>query len=815
MKISYNWLKHYIDLNIEPLELAKILTGIGLEVGGIEYYEPIKGGLKGLIIGEVKTCIKHPNADKLRITTVDIGNPVMLQIICGAPNVESGQKVVVATIGTTLFKGEDRFVIKESKIRGELSQGMICAEDEIGLGASHEGIMVLPSDVTIGIQASEFFNIDSDVIFEVDITPNRIDAASHIGVARDLAAFLKIPYKKPSVDNFKPDNESNIIKIFVENTEACPRYSGITISGVTITGSPDWLKNKLKSIGLNPINNIVDITNYILHETGQPLHAFDADKIKGKIVIIKTLDEGSSFVTLDGTERKLSAQDLIICNADEGMCIAGVYGGLHSGVNDNTKNIFLESAYFNPQFIRKTAKFHGLSTDASFRFERGTDPNITVYALKRAAQMIREIAGGNISSSIIDIYPGPINDFIVTVSYENITKLLGKKIEKEIIKNILQSLEIKISFESDTELTLLVPPYRVDVQREVDIIEEILRIYGYNNIEIPVDITSSLSFTPKPDEDKIVNIISDILSNNGFNEIMCNSLSKSVYYDTMKSYLKENLVIIMNPLSIDLDCMRQTLLFGGLNSIIFNINHKNNNLKFYEFGNCYQLTKNTSADVLRKYNETLHLAIFLTGNKTEQNWISKNEPVSFYQLKSYVRNILYRLGINTDIFEQKSTGEGLYDDIFSEGLILNYLNKEIIVFGKVNRKLLKIFDIDQEVFYGDFNWTNLISFLKLNQVKYSEIPKFPEVRRDLALLLDKQVTFEEIKNLAFKTEKKLLKKVSLFDVYNGTNLGENKKSYAVNFILQDEHKTLTDIQIEKIMTSLITSFEKNLNARIR
>lgn len=815
MKISYNWLKQYIDINIEPVELAKILTSIGLEVGSIEHFEPVKGGLKGLIIGEVKTSTKHPNADKLSLTTVDIGKQDLLRIVCGAPNVEIGQKVVVATIGTILHKGEESFSIKESKIRGELSQGMICAEDEIGLGTSHEGILVLPPETTIGMQASEYFKIESDVVLEVDITPNRIDAASHIGVARDLAAFLNLKYKKPSVDNFQIDDESNVFKIIVENTEACPRYSGITISGVTIAESPEWLKNKFKAIGLNPINNVVDITNFVLQELGQPLHAFDADKISGKTVVVKTLAEGSSFISLDGTERKLAAQDLMICNSNEGMCIAGVYGGLNSGVNENSKNIFLESACFNPKFIRKTAKRHGLSTDASFRFERGTDPNITVYALKRAALMIREIAGGKITSPIIDVYPEPVSDFVVIVSYANITRLLGKKIDKEIIKNILLALEIKIAEESDAELTLHVPPYRVDVQREVDIIEEILRIYGYNNIEIPIEITSSLSYAPKPDKDKIENMISDYLTNNGFNEIMCNSLSKSTYYDMMISFPKEDLVMIMNPLSNDLDSMRQTLICGGLESVIFNINHKNHNLKLYEFGNCYQLTKNTSDDVLEKYNETQHLAIFLTGNKTEQTWMSKEEPASFYQLKTYAQNILNRLGINPDNFEQMSTGEGLYNDLFSEGLVFKSQNKEILTIVIVNRKLLKTFDIDQEVFYADFNWTNVLSLLKLNNVKYSEISKFPEVRRDLALLLDKHITFEEIKNIAFQTEKKLLKKVSLFDVYEEKNLGENKKSYAVNFILQDEQKTLTDKQIESVMSSLIASFEKNLNAKIR
>lgn len=815
MKISYNWLKQYIDINTDPGQLAGILTGIGLEVGGIEVYETIRGGMKGIVIGEVKTKTKHPNADKLSLTTVDTGTGNFLQVVCGAPNVEAGQKVVVATIGTTLYKGAESFVIKESKIRGELSQGMICAEDEIGLGASHDGILVLPDDAPVGMQAGSYFKVESDTIFEIDITPNRADAASHVGIARDLAAFFKIPYHKPPVDGFKTDNKNGTVCIQVENTVACPRYSGVSISGLKISGSPGWLKNRLKSIGLNPVNNVVDITNYVLHETGQPLHAFDADKVSGKSVIIKTLEEGSKFVTLDGAEIKLSSQDLMICNSHQGMCIAGVYGGLDSGVSETTVNIFLESACFSPKSVRKTAKRLGLSTDASFRFERGTDPNITVYALKRAAVMIRDIAGGTISSDIIDIYPDPVKDFKVEIFYRNIDRLLGKSIDREIIKNILKHLEITIEKESDTGLTVLVPPYRVDVQREADVIEEVLRIYGYNNIEIPAEVRSSLSFSPKPDADKLMDHISEYLTGNGFHEIMCNSLTKSGYYENSGTFLKENLVMVQNPLSSDLDCLRQSLLFGGLEAVIYNINRKNGNLKLYESGNCYKLVRDDSGDILKKYDESKHLSIFLTGNKSERNWTKKDETVTFFQLKSHVINILAHLGFGEDNFQQSPAAGERYRDIFSGGMIYHAGNNEIFTIGSLNKKLLKTFDIAQEVFYADINWSALFEMIKTDRVKFSEIPKFPAVKRDLALLVDYNVPFEKIKMLAFKTGRKYLKQVSLFDVYEGESLGAGKKSYAVGFTLQDESRTLTDRQIEEIMNSLVKAFEKELDAKIR
>ncbi|MBI5219202.1 MAG: phenylalanine--tRNA ligase subunit beta [Bacteroidia bacterium] len=815
MKISYNWLKRYINIDIKPAELATILTSIGLEVGGIEDYESVKGCMKGLIIGEIKTKTRHPNADKLSLTTVDIGQPDLLHIVCGAPNVEAGQRVIVATVGTTLYKGEESMVLKETRIRGEISQGMICAEDEIGFGTSHAGIIVLPSDVPVGISAKDYFKVENDVVFEIEITPNRIDAASHIGVARDLAAFLKTQYTKPGIDNFKVDDQSNMIPVIVENNEACPRYSGITISGVEIKESPEWLKNRLKAIRLNPINNVVDSTNFILHETGQPLHAFDADKIKGKTVVVKTLSEDTAFVTLDGIERKLSAQDLMICHTEGGMCMAGVYGGLHSGVSESTKNIFLESACFNPKFIRRTSKKHGLSTDASFRFERGTDPEITVYALKRAAMLIRETAGGKISSEIADAYPQPVGWFNVELNYANTDKLIGKKIERETIKNILRSLEIHIEKETENGLSVSVPPYRVDVRREADVIEEILRIYGYNNIEIPTKVTSSLSFSSKPDHDKMVNMISDYLSANGFSEIICNSLTKSEYYELLTSYKKDNLVYIMNPLSSDLNCMRQTLLAGGLESVLFNINRKNRNLKLYEFGNCYRLNSSQGKNPLDKYSEAQHLALFITGSKSELNWTEKETPATFYQIKAFVENIFKRLGFNLDKFEKQITGNDVYNDILTEGFSYRINNHELAFVGSVDKKLLKSFDIEQEVFYADIFWTEVFALLKPDRVKFSEIPKYPDVRRDLALFLDKHISFDEIKNLAFRTEKKLLKKVNLFDVYEGHNLGDDKKSYAVSFILQDENKTLTDKQIDAIMASLMSAFEKELGAKIR
>lgn len=815
MKISYNWLKNYINTDLSVEEISKILTSTGLEVEGTEQFESVKGVLEGLVIGEVTSCKKHPDADKLSVTTVNIGNGEELPIVCGAPNVAKGQKVVVATVGTKLYSGNEEFTIKKAKMRGEPSEGMICAEDEIGLGTSHDGIMVLEESAKIGTPAKEYFNIETDTVFEIGLTPNRIDGASHIGTARDLAAYLsqtkKVELLKPSVDHFKVDNNNLPIEIIVENTEACPRYSGVTVSNVKVEPSPAWLQNRLKAIGLNPINNLVDISNFVLHETGQPLHFFDANQIEGNKVIVKTLAEGTPFVTLDEAERKLSADDLMICNVKDGMCIAGVFGGIKSGVSENTKNIFIESAHFNSVFVRKTAKRHGLHTDASFRFERGSDPNITVYALKRAALLIKEIAGGEISSEIVDVYPKHVEDYKVELTFKNLKRLIGKEIEKEKVKKILESLDIKIVTEDNEKLSLEVPTYRVDVLREADVIEEILRIYGYNNVEISEHVNSSLSYSSKPDKEKIQNTISDILTGNGFNEIMCNSLTKADYYNKLETYKPENLVKIFNPLSQDLNVMRQTLLFGGLESVVYNRNRRNTDLKLYEFGNCYFLNNSETENPLEKYNEEQHLAMFISGNKNPENWIIKEDPTSFFFLKSYIESILERLGFDLN---QLSSSD-VSSDIFAEGLSYHLNNKQIVNFGVLNKKLLKIFDIDTNIYFAEFSWNAVLKASNKNNIRYTEISKYPEVRRDLALLLNKEVKFSTIKELAYKSERKLLKNVSLFDVYEGEKLGANKKSYAVSFILQDEFKTLTDKQIDKIMNNFIRVFEQELGAQIR
>lgn len=816
MNISYNWLKQYINIDMASEKLSEILTNIGLEIGGIDKFQSIKGGLEGLVIGEVKTKEKHPDADKLSVTTVDVGGEELLDIVCGAPNVNAGQKVVVATVGTVLYDGDESFTIKKSKIRGMRSVGMICAEDELGLGKSHDGIMVLDADAKAGTPAKKYFNIEDDLIFEVDLTPNRIDAASHYGVARDLAAYFKqqgeVELTLPSVDDFKVDNNDHAIEVSVENTEACHRYSGVTISDVEVKESPEWLQLRLKSIGLTPINNIVDITNFVLFETGQPLHAFDANQIEGGKVIVKTLPEKTKFTTLDDVERELSANDLMICNEKEGMCIAGVFGGTKSGVTEKTQNIFLESAYFDSVFVRKTAKRHTLSTDASFRFERGTDPNGTLYALKRAALLIKEIAGGTISSDIVDIYPEPVKDTTIEISYFNVNRLIGKELGKETIKNILTALEIKIIAEKDAGLVIDIPPYRVDVKREADVIEDILRIYGYNNIEMAEKVNSTLSYSPKPDKEKINNTIADLLSNNGFNEIMNNSLTKESYYEKCPAFNVDDVVHIFNPLSIDLNVMRQTLLFGGLEVIAYNSNRRNSDLKLYEFGNCYyKNNESQSENPLKKYTQDSHLGLFITGKKNEVNWNLKEEPTSFFTLKAYVENILKRLGFNIDTI----ASEEISNDILAEGLSYTINKKVLVDFGIVNREATNAFDIEADVYYADLNWDNIITQLKKHKIVYKEIAKYPDVKRDLALLLDKNITFKQIKDLAYKTEKKLLRKVSMFDFFEGEKLGADKKSYAVSFILQDETKTLTDKQIDKIMKKLIFVYEKELGAQIR
>jgi phenylalanyl-tRNA synthetase beta chain len=815
MNISYNWLKEYINIDLPAEEVGKILTSIGLEVEGIEKSETIKGGLEGCVVGEVKTCAKHPNADKLSVTTVDIAGPELLHVVCGAPNVAAGQKIILATIGTTLYQGTESITLKKTKIRGEESEGMICAEDELGIGTDHSGILVLDPSAKIGTPAKDYFHLVSDTVFAIGLTPNRIDAASHYGVARDLAAYLNLKQPltatKPSIDNFTVDNKNRVIDIIIENEEACPRYSGITITGITIKPSPEWLQNRLKAIGLNPINNVVDITNYVLYELGQPLHAFDADKIKGDKVLIKTLPEGTTFRTLDNNERTLSAQDLMICNTVEGMCIAGVFGGIESGVTENTKSIFLESAYFNPAYIRRTSKKHGLNTDASFRFERGTDPNMTVFALKRATNLIKELAGGTVSSPVMDIYPKPVQDFEVDLKYSYIDALIGKSIEHDTIKKILTGLDIIIDKEDANGLKVKIAPYRVDVQRPADVVEEILRIYGYNNVAFSEQVHSTLNYAEKPDRNVVNNTISDWLSSNGFNEMLANSLTKSAYYEELESYKPENLVFMLNPLSLDLNCMRQTLLFGGLESIQHNINRKNPDLKLYEFGNIYKKEPENKSQLVPGYTEELHLGLFISGLKNQPNWTTKEQPTNFYFIKAYAENILQRLGLNPERFEKVE----FTNDIYTEGI--NYmLGKQFVLsLGMVNRKLTQKADIKSPVYYADFHWDKVLQLIKNNKVAFENLPRFHEVRRDFSMMLGKDVKFEQLRTVALKTERKLLKRINLFDVYEGDKIEQGKKSYAISFFLQDTEKTLTDDQIEKIMGNLAKAFEKELGAQIR
>ena len=835
MNISYNWLKDYLDFDLQPDEVAAALTSIGLETGGVEEVQTIKGGLEGLVIGEVLTCEEHPNSDHLHITTVNVGGAEPLQIVCGAPNVAAGQKVVVAVNGTKLYDGDECFTIKRSKIRGVESNGMICAEDEIGIGTDHAGIIVLPADAVVGTPAKEYYNVKSDYVLEVDITPNRVDATSHFGVARDLAAYLKqngkpANLKRPSVDAFKIDDEVPAIEVVVENKEACLRYSGITIKNVTVKESPEWLQNRLKVIGLRPINNVVDITNYILHGVGQPLHSFDADKIKGNKVVVRSATEGAKFVTLDGVERTLTDRDLMICNVEEPMCIAGVFGGKGSGTYETTRNVLLESAYFNPTWIRKSARRHGLSTDASFRFERGIDPNGVIYALKQAAMLCKELAGGEIAMEIKDVYPNPLPDFVVDLNYEYAYGLMGKNIGVDTVKSIVTSLEMKILEETAEGLKLQVPAYRVDVQRPCDVVEDILRVYGYNNVEIPSAVRSTLNV--KGDEDKshkLQNLVAEQLVGCGFNEILNNSLQRAAYYDGMESYPASHLVKLMNPLSSDLNAMRQTLLFGGLECIAHNANRKNADLKFFEFGNCYYFREenkcpdivpgvSSSRDpeviqhVLDAYSEDYHLGLWVTGKRVSGSWAHPDEDSSFYELKAYVLNILTRLGMNFGALVFAPSR----NDIYSKGIeIQNRGGKVLAMLGIVSRKIQKMMDVDHEVYYADLNWKLLMKAIRNNKISYTEIGKFPAVSRDLALLLDKGVEFAEIEKVAYSTEKKLLKEVTLFDVYEGKNLEAGKKSYAVNFVLQDETKTLNDKQIDAIMNKLIANLQAKLGAKLR
>ena len=819
MNISYNWLKDYLDFDLQPDEVAAALTSIGLETGGVEEVQTIKGGLEGLVIGEVLTCEEHPNSDHLHITTVNVGGAEPLQIVCGAPNVAAGQKVVVAVNGTKLYDGDECFTIKRSKIRGVESNGMICAEDEIGIGTDHAGIIVLPADAVVGTPAKEYYNVKSDYVLEVDITPNRVDATSHFGVARDLAAYLKqngkpANLKRPSVDAFKIDDEVPAIEVVVENKEACLRYSGITIKNVTVKESPEWLQNRLKVIGLRPINNVVDITNYILHGVGQPLHSFDADKIKGNKVVVRSATEGAKFVTLDGVERTLTDRDLMICNVEEPMCIAGVFGGLDSGVTEQTKNVFLESATFHPTWIRKTARRFGLNTDASFRYERGLDPNQTVEVMKRAALLIQEVAGGTITGAIQDIYPVPVAPYRVELTYDKVNTLIGKVIPVETVKSILESLEMKIVSETAEGLVIDVPVYRIDVQRDVDVIEDILRIYGYNNVEFSDNVKSNLSYqTPTDRSYKLQNLISEQLCGCGFNEILNNSLTRSAYYDNLSTYPVSHCVMLMNPLSADLNCMRQTLLFGGLESVEHNAKRKNGNIRFFEFGNCYDynIDHKKEDETLAEFSEDYRLGLWVSGSRVDNNWAHPNEKSSVYELKAYVENILVRLGVNL----QKVIFGNLANDIYSAGLsITTSSGRQLGTMGIVSPKICKELDIETDVYYAELSWTLLMKEIKKSKVTFSEISKFPAVKRDLALLLEKNVQFAEIK-IATESERKLLKDVALFDVYEGKNLPAGKKSYAVSFYLQDEGKTLNDKQIDAIMKKIQTNLEQKLGAQLR
>ena len=807
MKISYNWLKQFIKTDLKSEDTAAILTDLGLEVESIEKFESLKGGLEGVVIGHVVTCIQHTNADKLKITTVDIGTGTPIQIVCGASNVAVGQKVPVATIGTKLYDEEGAaFEIKKGKIRGEESHGMICAEDELGLGDSHDGIMILDEKLVPGTPASKVFNIETDEIFEIGLTPNRSDAMSHWGVARDLRAGLIQQSEShselitPSVNKFKVEKRTFKIDVTVEDAKLAPRYCGVTISEVTVKPSPEWLKNRLKAIGLTPKNNIVDVTNYVLHELGQPLHAFDAAKINGKI-IVKTVASGTKFTTLDGVERNLHEEDLMICDEKGPLCIAGVFGGQNSGVSENTNTIFLESAYFNPVSVRKTAKRHTLSTDASFRFERGIDPTITEYALKRAAILIQEVAGGEITSDIIDVYQKKIEDFSVVLNYNNVSKIIGQEIPKEMIKKILVSLDIKVTSVSDLSLGLIIPAYRVDVQREIDVIEELLRVYGYNNIHFTKKLNATVSNSGRTDDYKVQNIIANQLTAIGFNEMMANSLTSPEYVKLSENLRDEFNVLILNPLSNDLAVMRQSLLFSGLEAVSYNINRRNSNLKLFEFGKSYHKLPSG-------YDEPKHLTLFTTGNRNEESWTNAQKPSDFFLFKGYVTTILSRLGID------KIQNKPVVSDVFAEGIAITCGTETLVELGTIKKSILKHFDIKQEVLFADFNWNVILKSLN-NKIKFTEIPKYPEVRRDLALLVDEAVAFEEIYNCARQTEKSLLKDITLFDVYVGKNLPEGKKSYAVSFTIQDSSITLTDAQIEKIMSKLQSNFETQLGAQLR
>ena len=808
MKISYNWLKQFLKTDWTPEQTSELLTDLGLEVEGIETYQSVKGGLEGIIVGEVLTCVKHPNADKLKLTTVNVGGDAPLQIVCGAPNVAAGQKVPVATIGTTLYTEEgESWTIKKGKIRGEESYGMICAEDELGLGKSHDGILVLDDKIKVGTLAADIFDIENDHVFEIGLTPNRADAMSHLGTARDLKAGLvhkdvNLELITPSVSAFNIENRTLKIDVDVINKDLAPRYCGVTISGLKVGESPAWLQHRLKAIGLSPINNIVDTTNYVLHDLGQPLHAFDAVKVSGNKIEVKTLKAGTKFITLDGIERELHEDDLMICDNDKPMCIAGVFGGIDSGVTESTTSIFLESAYFNPVSIRKSAKRHGLNTDASFRFERGIDSNICEYALKRAALLIQEIAGGEITSDIIDIYPNKIKDFEVRLSFENAEKLIGEEIPKETIKRILSSLDIKVNNVTETGLGLTVPAYRNDVQREADVIEEILRVYGYNNIKTSEKLNASISSATRFEDYKIQNIVGNQLASQGFFEILSNSLTTPNYVALSEQLKEEHNITMLNPLSNDLSVLRQSLLFSGLEAVSFNINRKRADLKLFEFGKTYH-----GFDDKRK--EFKHLSVFLTGNEASENWHSTSKKTDFFLMKGIIVSILERLGLT------RYNESPIKSDLYAEGLSFGLGKNKLVDFGLVKKPILKHFDITQEIVYADFKWDAILEVIKHNNIKFKTIPKYPEVRRDFALLVDDNVSFESIYKIAKQSEKQLLRNVNLFDVYQGKNLPKGKKSYAVSFTLQDENKTLTDKHIDKIMSKLQNNFEKQLGAELR
>jgi len=816
MNISYKWLKEYVDFDLTAQQVADALTSTGLEVDALEEVQSIKGGLKGLYVGKVLTCEAHPNSDHLHVTTVDLGRGEPSQIVCGAPNVAAGQKVIVADLGCVLYDGDQEFVIKKSKLRGVESNGMICAEDEIGIGTSHAGIIVLPEDAVVGTPAAEYYHLESDWLIEVDITANRADGLSHWGVARDLYAWLmsngyETRMHRPDCSKFKVDNHDLPIEVVIENQEACKRYACVSITDCEVKESPDWLKNKLTTVGLRPINNIVDITNYIMMAYGQPLHTFDADMVKGHKIVVKTMPEGTPFQTLDGEEHKLSDRDLAICNAEDPMCIAGVFGGKGSGTYETTKNVVLESAYFHPTWIRKSARRHGLSTDASFRFERGVDPNGTIYALQQAAILCQELAGGKVSMDICDVYPEPIKNAVVDLSFEYVNNLIGKVINPGIIKFLCRALDIEVKYENEQGLTLEIPAYRVDVQRPCDVVEDILRIYGYNNVEIPTQLKSSLVIKGEEDQKhKLANLVSEQLVGEGFNEILNNSLSKSAYYDDEQ----DTLVRIMNPLSSDLNVMRQTLLFGGLESIRHNVNRKRQNLRFFEFGNVYTFSpeKQNDDEPMQAYKEQYHAALWVTGKRVEGSWAHQNEESTFYELSACVENILRRIGVKPGMIVRKKSE----NKIFSSGLTLeNRGGKKLVEMGIITKKLQKQFSLDNPVYYAELNWTALMKVIKKNEVLYTEISKFPPVSRDLALLVDNSVEFAQIEQIARQTEKKLLKKVELFDVYEGDKLPAGKKSYAVNFILQDEEKTMGDKQIDAIMQKLIAQLTAKLGAQLR